>query len=189
VLIDSYYDTFYYDYGHVLKMIQTHSYVNKKNNGTYHPIRLTLNKELTKTKKQGSISIPFSAYETGKLHYGNGNPESKDYHSLSDFYIKDGTLELRLPWLLLNVKDPSQKQIMGNIWSKEGLNSSVTIDSISAAIVITNSQKEIEQRVPSSNGTWMNYTWDNWEQPMYHERLKKSYDILQNAYKEANVGD
>jgi hypothetical protein len=59
----------------------------------------------------------------------------------------------------------------------------------SAAIVVTNSQKEIKQRVPSTNGTWMNYTWDYWEQSRYHERLKKSYDILQNAYKEAEAGD
>ena len=65
--------------------------------------------------------MPFSLYETGKLQYGNGNPSAEDFDSLADFYVKDGILELRLPWLMLNVKDPSQKQIMGDIWSEDGI--------------------------------------------------------------------
>jgi hypothetical protein len=186
VLIDSYYDTFYYHYGHLLKMIPTQSYANEKNNGIYHPIRLTLNKELTIKKQEGAITLPFSAYETGKLLFGNGNPTSKEYNSLADFYMKDGIVELRLPWLMLNVKDPSQKQIMGNIWSKAGINSSETIESISTAIVVTNDQKEIVQRVPENNGEWMHYTWETWEEPLYHERLKESYYSLKEAYQEAN---
>lgn len=186
VLIDSYYDTFYYHYGHLLKMIPTQSYANKKNNGVYHPIRLTLNKELTIKKQEGAITLPFSAYETGKLLFGNGNPTSKEYNSLADFYRKDGIVELRLPWLMLNVKDPSQKQIIGNIWSKAGINSSETIESISTAIVVTNHHKEIVQRVPENNGEWMHYTWETWGEPLYHERLKKSYYLLKETYQEAN---
>ena len=41
------------------------------------------------------------------------------------------------------------------------------------------SQNEVVQSVPQSTGTWMNYTWDNWDQLLFHERLKKSYDIMQ----------
>jgi len=187
VLIDSYYDTFYYDYGHILKMIPTLEYANKKNNGVYHPIQLTLNKEMSIDKVEGTISVPFSSYETGKLHFGNGNPTAEDFNSLSDFYMKDGVLELRLPWLLLNVKDPSRKEIMGDIWSKEGINSSETIDEISVKIIVSNSQNEVVQSVPQSTGTWMNYTWDNWDQLLFHERLKKSYDIMQDAFKKAKI--
>ncbi|MFJ8236156.1 hypothetical protein ACIQ34_10460 [Ureibacillus sp. NPDC094379] len=187
VLIDSYYDTFYYDYGHILKMIPSLSYANKKNNGVYHPIQLTLNKKMSIDKVEGTISVPFSSYETGKLHYGNGNPTAEDYNSLSDFYMKDGIIELRLPWLLLNVKDPSRKEIIGDIWSKDGINSSETIDGISAKIIVSNSQKEVVQSVPQSTGSWMNYSWDNWDEPLYHERLKKSYDIMQDAFKEAKL--
>jgi hypothetical protein len=171
VLIDSYYDTFYYHYGHLLEMIPTHSYANKKNNGVYHQIRLTLNKELSINKLEDLITVPFSAYETGKLLYGNGNPESKEFNSLADFYSEDGIVEIRLPWLLLNVKDPSQKQIMGDIWSKAGINSSETIDSISAAVLVTNQQKEVMQRVPEKNGQWMNYTWETWEDPIYRKKV------------------
>ena len=96
--------------------------------------------------------------------------------------MKDGIMELRLPWLMLNVKDPSQKQIMGDIWSKDGINSSETIDGISAKMIVSDSQNEIVQSVPNFNETWMHYTWDHWEEPIYHERLKKSYDILQGCF-------
>lgn len=187
VLIDSYYDTFYYHYGHILEMIESRPYANKKNNGTYHPIRLTLNKELTINKQDGPKKVPFSAYETGKLQYGNGNPSSSEFDSLADFYSKDGILELRIPWLMLNFKDPSQKQIMGDIWSEEGIKRSEFIDSLSAAVIVSNRKQEMEQRVPAVSGSWMEYTWDNWDEPIYHERLKKSYGILQAAFKEASV--
>jgi hypothetical protein len=186
VLIDSYYDTFYYHYGQMLKMIPTETEVGKKNNGTYHPVRLTLNKELTINRQERSIKVPFSSDETGQLLYGNGNPESDQYNSLADFYQKSGVLELRLPWLMLNVKDPSQKQVMGDVWSSDGINSTVTIDSISAAILVLDTKNELIQRLPSTKGDWMHYTWGNWDKPVYHERLKKSYDILKNSFKEAN---
>ncbi|GHH98054.1 hypothetical protein [Neobacillus kokaensis] len=188
MLIDSNYDTFYYHYGHVLQMIKTEPRVNQKNNGIYHPIRLTLNKEL-KIKRNGKlINVPFSSYETGKLIFGNGNPDAKNYNSLADYDLKDGMLELRIPWQMLNFKDPSQKQIMGDIWSKEGINSSETIDSISAAVLVSNAKKELVQRLPNTKGGWMHYTWDNWQQPIYHERLKKSYGIMKNVYREMKIG-
>ncbi|PMC40676.1 hypothetical protein CJ195_02870 [Bacillus sp. UMB0899] len=183
VLIDSYYDTFYYHYGHLLEMIPMKNYANKKNNGVYHPIRLTLNKELTINNEEGQLKVPFSDYETGKLTYGNGNPEMENSSSLADFYIKDGTLELRLPWLLLNVKDPSQKEIIGDLWSGKSLeDNSETIDSVFAKIVVSSKNKESVQQIPSSKGEWIKYSWDKWEEPTYHERLKKSYDYLQEAF-------
>lgn len=183
VLIDSYYDTFYYHYGHMLEMIPMKNYANQKNNGVYHPIRLTLNKELTINKEEGQLTVPFSAYETGKLTYGINNPDVEKSTSLADFYIKDGTLELRLPWLLLNVKDPSQREMMGDLWDGTSLEeNSKTIESIYAKIVVSSKNKESFQQIPSAKGDWLEYTWDKWEEPTYHERLKKSYDYLQEAF-------
>lgn len=182
VLIDSYYDTFHFDYGHVLGLIEEQSYASEKNNGIYHPIRLTLSKQMTIQKLDETLTVPFSAYETGKLMYGNGNPDGDNFNSLADFIIKDGVLELRLPWLMLNVKDPSQKQIIGDMWSDAGIESEEFIESIFAAVIVSN-KNELEQRVPTASGEWIQYTWENWEKPIFHERLKKSYDILRDAWK------
>jgi len=184
VLIDSYYDTFYYDYGHMQNMIETKEYANKKDNGIFHPIRLTLNKELAIHTEEGQMTVPFSDYETGHLTYGIGNPEVNGSTSLADFYLKNGTLELRLPWLMLNVKDPSQKEIMGDVWSKTGLESSKTIESISLKIGVTDKEQNLVELLPD-RGDWVTYTWGNWDKPVYHERLKKSYDYLQKTFKQS----
>ncbi|WP_338449964.1 hypothetical protein R4Z09_28110 [Niallia oryzisoli] len=184
VLVDSYYDPFYYLYGEKLQMIEMEPNAGTVNNGVYHPIRLILNKRLTIPKQDGSqVQLPLTAYETGKLTYGNGNPDAKDFNSLADFYMKDGILEIRLPWLMLNMKDPSQKEIMGDLWSGDGLESTENIDSISAAVLVTDREKEIVQQVP-----WMQFTWDNWQEPIYHERLKKSYDVMKEVFGVAGVG-
>jgi hypothetical protein len=175
ILVDSYYDTFYFQYGHQLKMIERVSYANQKNNGIFHPIRLALNKEqrvpgLNKT-------YPFQSYETGKLQYGVGNPEHKGYNSLTDFSIsKDKkVVELRLPWQLLNVKDPSSKEIVGDIW-QGGLQSSQNINDIHISVHTVSDGKPAEQIIAYS------YEWKNWEQPLFEERLKKSYFIMKEVY-------
>ncbi|KHF29942.1 hypothetical protein LR68_01421 [Anoxybacillus sp. BCO1] len=102
-MVDSYYDSFYYHYGHVLNMIDRLPYANKKNNGVYHPIRLTLNKKLQIKGK----TYPFDFYETGVMTFGTANPNDEAYNSLTDVSVskrKDG-YEIRIPWALLNVKD------------------------------------------------------------------------------------
>ena len=58
--------------------------------------------------------IPFSTYDAGKLLHGNSNSESPDFNNIADFYIGGGFVEIRIPWLLLNVMDPSTKQVIGD---------------------------------------------------------------------------
>lgn len=189
LLVDSYYDVFYYQYGFRLKMIDQKKNVNKVNNGVFNPIRLALNKELTILDKK----IPFFSYETGKLMYGNGNPESENFNSLTDISInKDKKImEVRIPWALLNVKDPSQKEITANLW-KKGLEGSEHIDGIQLAFISVKGNN-IVSSLPSLHETNLIkeddtkiYKWDKWEEPLYHERLKQSYYILQKAFSKIN---
>ncbi|WP_409299865.1 hypothetical protein [Peribacillus sp. SCS-155] len=191
LLIDSYYDSFYYLYAEKLDMIPKVPYAGKKDSGYFHPIRLALNKAMTiPTTNQ---MIPFHSYETGKLKFGNGNPSSKDYNSLTDIsFSKDKkTIELRMPWQLLNIKDPSLKEAMGDIW-KKGLEASISIPGIKIAAISYNDGKPsgslpagVEGDIPSQD--IKTYEWNPWEQASYHERFKESYYIMQNAYKNASI--
>lgn len=192
LLIDSYYDTFYYHYGQQLKMIPEVPYANSKNNGIYHPIRLTLNKKLTINTAEGRREIPFSFYETGLLEKGNANPDDPDYLSLADYQIdeKTNTAEIRIPWLLLNMKDPSTREAMGDIW-RGGTASSVNTKGIHLAFLLIDKRTgNIEGTVPEIKNEdlpkekWLFYTWEEWNGPSYHERLKKSYPIVQKTFKE-----
>ncbi|WP_066059412.1 hypothetical protein [Robertmurraya korlensis] len=185
ITVDSYYDSFYYQYGERLKLIPTEPYPSSKDNGIFHPIRLALNKQLT-IPSTGQ-TYPFEAYETGKLQYGSGNPNDKNYNSLTDVSIsEDGKMvEMRIPWLMLNVKDPSQKEIIGDMW-KTGLKDGKNIDRIYlSAFIITEkglSSLPVTEEESDTITKTVFYDWKKWEQPVYSERLKDSYYIMKETY-------
>lgn len=189
VLVDSYYDTFYYQYSHLLKMYPENTSFEKKDNGFFNPIRLVLNRGIT-IPATGE-TLPLEYYETGILKEGNGNPEKEDYDSLVDYCInkKDNFVEIRIPWFLMNFKDPSTKEVMGDFW-KGGLESSINIDGINIGIVAYDKNqtdnfdsfpKISSGKIPKKN--MYLYTWDEWNEPQYSERLKKSYYILKETFK------
>ncbi|RXJ02772.1 hypothetical protein DS745_05535 [Anaerobacillus alkaliphilus] len=187
IVVDSYYDIFYYMYGEGLNMIPRLDYPSQKNNGIFHPIEYVISKKMT-IPTTGEI-IPFTSYETGLLRHGTADPASDQFDSLSDFYISDGMVEFRIPWLLLNIKDPSLKEVFGDIWSK-GIEASEFIDGIRFAVVVSEPDGKIVNSFPvlrnnSLNATEMaNYTWDNWEVRPYRERLKTSYYIMQQLFEQ-----
>ncbi|WML49751.1 hypothetical protein RCG23_07360 [Neobacillus sp. PS3-34] len=193
VLVDSYYDSFYYQYGQILKMIPQKSYANKKNNGVFHPIRLALNKEL-KIPQTGKV-IPFQDYETGLLKFGDANPFHKGFDSLTDISIsKDHkTIEGRIPWQLLNVKDPSLKEVMGDLW-RSGLTGSEKTEGIRLAAVETENG-QVQGSFPQIVNNQINqkdayiYKWKEWDEPAFYERLKVSYQIMRNLYHTVEIGE
>ncbi|QOR68364.1 hypothetical protein IM538_09795 [Cytobacillus suaedae] len=193
LLVDSYYDTFYYHYGNAIPLSERTENVSVKNNGVFHPIHLALNKEVTiRTETGETVSLPFDYYETGKLQFGNGNPTSEDYNSLTDVSVNESSnmIEIRLPWQLLNFKDPSLNEVMGNVWSEGGLENSEFIDDIKIGVVLDH---DVIETVPSINdqnftpSMFYKYSLPKWEEPNYHERLKKSYYMMQNLYVNMDV--
>ncbi|WHY92999.1 hypothetical protein QNK12_05765 [Neobacillus cucumis] len=191
MMVDSYYDPFYYQYSKQLKMLKQATYASQKDNGVFHPIRLALNKEqmIPSTKKK----IPFEDYETGVLKFGNANSLSQDFNSLTDVSISKDKLVLegRIPWQLLNIKDPSLKEAMGDIW-KGGLQGSVKLNGIRTAVVMLENDTFTQTFPEIVNGRLQQenaniYSWKEWEHPAYYERLKKSYDILKNTYRSTEI--
>lgn len=185
ILIDSYYDFYTYQYG-----IQSDFIVPKpeqpiKNSGQFVPMRYALNKEYYIPTEDRTI--PFQSYETGKLKKGNGNPDSDAYDSLTDYHVsKDGMIEIRIPWLLIQAKDPSQREFIGDIY-EEGLNASTFIDEISVGALYVSEEDAVtdtfpeaikEGEVPSMEG----YSWEKWDLPQTQEHLKQSYGIVKELF-------
>lgn len=173
ILVDAYYDSFYYLYGDKLKLIEENKILKEKNSGMFNPMYLCLNKGFL--LPQDKVEIPFSKYETGLLKLGTANPNQKGYNSLTDFSEKDGKVEIRIPWQLLNVMDPSQKQIMGDFYKNEGIKA----EKINGFYIGSGMLQDSEIGMG-------NYTWESWHIPIYHERLKPSYYKLQETFKELN---
>lgn len=176
LLVAGDYDSFYYDYAERLEMIPE----SKEDISTvFHPIRLALSKEFTRPDT-GEV-FPFSSYETGVLQFGVADPESEDYDSLNDYFYSEetGVLEIRIPWMLLNAKDPGRKEFAGDFW-KEGLESSITAERIAVAATLTDQDEKIVDSFAGKNPA--EYTWETWELPETNERLKQSYYILQEFF-------
>lgn len=111
-------------------------------------------------------------FETGKLTMGNGNPLSPDYNSISDYIINGRELELRLPWGLLNFSDPSNMQIHDDYFDNYGIEN-MGISEIYAGVGAAG-----EGRIEM--GSFPLKGWG--KKPTYHERLKKSYYMVQEMW-------
>ncbi len=184
IVIDQYYDFFTYMYAYHLEMIEKPEQNPSKNSGVFTPIHYVLSKE--NTSEDGEIVMPFASHETGRLRKGNANPDSKDYDSLADFYVNDeGVLELRIPWLLIQSKDPSKKEFIGDV-HKDGLEASTLVDEIYIGALYVNDQGAVLDSFPGMENDVLDklraYSWEDWELPKYEERLKQSYYIIRDLF-------
>ncbi len=178
ITVDSYYDSFYYLYAEQFNMIAKNSGYVKKSNGIFNSMYLCLSRAVYLPVDK--TTIPFSQYETGLLTYGDANPIHENYNSLADFCYKDGNIEIRIPWQLLNVMDPSTKQIMSDLYKNKGIVAEKTEGMYFGVGIVKN------EATSSLQIGMKYYTWDAWTLPTYHERLKPSYYILLKAFADIN---
>lgn len=173
VFVDSYYDPFYFLYHEKLNMLETNPLYRTQNSGIFNSIYQALSAALYLPEED--VNLDFSKHNTGLLIHGNANPNSDEYNSLADYFISGHTIEIKIPWLLLNISDPSSKLRLADFYENDWFVSE-TIDQIYfGAGFITKDQATEISLMPTS--------WNPWEQPTYHLRLKESYYILQEAFK------
>lgn len=174
ILCDSYYDAFDYLYGTQYKMVTVPDDITTKDSGRFDKMMMCYGYEMTIPTT--SEVVPFKSFETGLLKYGDANPSNDDYKSLSDFCYKDGKLEIKIPWQLLNVMDPSSKEIMDDFYTQQSI-TTLSFDSFKAGLGLMKSGTTNAGAI-SLSGT---FTYSGWTTPTYHERLKPSYEVLQKA--------
>ena len=118
------------------------------------------------------------SFETGKLTYGNANPQSPDFNSLADFTCSGDYIEVKLPWQLLNFADPSRMEIHDDYYDGNYGVAYQYIDKIYVGIGTEKTEGRIHLAPLTLKG-WRNEVTS-------HERLKSSYYILQSLWKEKN---
>lgn len=202
ILVDAYYDSFYYTYAEKRKLLDRKLTYRKKDNGIFNPMSLCISNPIF--LPQDRKYLPFRSYETGILEYGDANPAHETYNSLTDFSSKNGNLEIRIPWQLLNIMDPSTKTAMADFYSNKGKkvesnfvreesfmnfdrNDRIKAQTIEGMHIGAQVVKLGQTNsVPIGMGY---YTWKSWTLPTFHERLKKSYYILQKTFKDMEDKD
>ncbi|MGM9988066.1 MAG: family 2 glycosyl transferase [Bacillaceae bacterium] len=162
------------DYYHTDVFLFDHRIGTNKRSNQFEVSRQTI---LGKTviPNTGEV-IEQKAVEVGRLIEGNGNPKRKGYNSLVDFNVNKDNIEIRIPWLMLNVSNPAQRLIIDDFNVNNGIEH-IEIENIHAGAYVLKNNEVVEQAKMKS------YTWEKWEMPTYHERLKSSYYIMKEAFK------
>lgn len=142
-----------------------------KSSSLFKNIDLILHKtEITTARDTEYLALTF---ETGKLVYGNANPESADFNSLADFCASGDYIEVKLPWQLLNFGDPSRMMIHDDYYDENYGVEFINIDEM--YVGVTQGGYERARLEPFKLEGWGNTV-------TYHERLKSSYYVMQSIW-------
>lgn len=141
-------------------------------------------------------------YDRGVLRYGSLNPKAPDYDPLAEWHanVQTNTIDLRIPWNLLNITDPSTLKVFVGL---DG-DGTVQISDTAGLIMVAFSYRPLEasklrpimeqghpiaDALPGMMGpatvlaaAYKEYRWVKWETPQFDLRLKDSYAILRKAF-------
>ncbi len=125
---------------------------------------------------------PASGYDRGKLRHGT---EARS--TLADWYLDErtGLLELRIPWDLLNITDPSSRTLLFDRDSAGDLGTAPVEDfHVGVAMYQKGGRPGVVRALPAVEGgvwrvrTFTPWRWAGWTEPRSHARLKPVYDSL-----------
>lgn len=166
LLCDEYCDVFRYRYGILKTTVE--STPLRPNSGVYGKIQTLVANEMYLPDDRRTV--PAQSYESGLLRWGNANPAAAEYCSQADFYCKDGRVEIRLAWYLLNVVNARLGMCIGELTGEE-----ITFTSFGDIWIGT-----------GSSGTLRLYPTGF--QPLgritVRQRLKQSYGIMRSVLAE-----
>lgn len=166
--------------------------------GIFNHIKPVVNRE--RITLDGRV-FPALRDNQSKLSYGQFNTEKNDYYSLSHWYAEPefGRILIRLPWMLLNVSDPSSGMIINDDRKflkdphRDQLRVEKTDGFLFYAATYKDKDSSIDQSVkprvldfqPRQGEIFAKqspYLWNYWEEPFYTSRIKKSYQIITNYF-------
>ncbi len=140
---------------------------------------------IRRISRDGKRFFPARVFTMSRLRFGSLDTKTSDYHSLADFFSRDNKVELRIPWGLINVTDPSSRTIL---WlDKNG----ATRQTAGVRLLALSYKPEEGKLVAHRTGGAANhtdclpveltaaqvktYSWNGWEAPIFHTFLKESY--------------
>ena len=140
---------------------------------------------------------PARVFPMSYLRHGSLDAGRPDYLSLSDFHVAGNLIELRLPWGLLMVTDPSSQTVY---WKRgrqitrqtEGLRflaASYKPEERGLSAVQTGGIDNATDRLPRVLESRMirTYSWPGWNVPLYHLYEKKSLAVYRRYLMEIQL--
>ncbi len=137
---------------------------------------------------------PAGGYDRSPLRHGSASPADPGYDSLAEWMESPdgGFVEARIPWGLLNVTDPSSRQVVHETRKTTDLVETATTDGFRFHVLGLELSRDgrlaVFSRLPRRGsleiGDFPAYLWAGWEEPRYHLRLKQSYEVLKEALRD-----
>jgi hypothetical protein len=114
--------------------------------------------------------FPAQGVDRGRLRFGRASASS-----LADWYLdrEAGLLEIRVPWDLLNVSDPSSRTLLFER-SATGDFGTVTAGDFRFLVVAQDKTTGTIETLGPSRG----WRWDGWTEPAWFAKTKPAYDSL-----------
>ncbi|HET7295897.1 MAG TPA: hypothetical protein VFI66_02075, partial [Gemmatimonadales bacterium] len=120
-------------------------------------------------------TFPARGVNRGRLRYGRVSEAT-----LADWYDDRAArlVEVRIPWALLNVTDPSSRRVMVRYRGGGRFETAVTAGFRFTVAVLP--------RAPGASTVWLapprTYAWPTWEVPEWHERIKPVYFAMREVW-------
>lgn len=138
------------------------------------------------------VMFPPIEYSRSALAHGTADRASRSFsdHALWHVDPAAGMLEIRIPWGLLLVTDPSSRQVFAGTDSA-GVPSARATAGISVVVLALDAAGQAPRRVlaslPASAGPTLQsspavYTWDPWDAVQYRSYFKASYFALTKLF-------
>lgn len=131
-------------------------------------------------------------YEVGSLHRGTQDRRDPAFDSQGEWMDAPGFLEVRIPWTLIHVTDPSSRQVLQDPPDLPGEeHRTATTQGFRASLVRARrdtpaGQVRAVDTLPANekNGIGIPplFTWPTWDQPRWHAFRKKAFTAVQEAF-------
>jgi hypothetical protein len=125
--------------------------------------------------------FPAQGYDRGRMRFGT---EAESTNSDWYFDSRMGLLQIRIPWDLLNVTDPSTRTLLFDKRTTGKFGTVVAEDWHAGVVVYTKGGAEVRGALPEIiEGVWRRHSftpwrWVTWTEPRHHSRLKPVFDSL-----------
>jgi hypothetical protein len=131
-------------------------------------------------------------YDVGTLHRGTQDRQDPAFDSQGEWMDAPGFLEVRIPWTLLHVTDPSSRQVLQDPPDLLGENhSSTTTEGFRASLVrarrdTAEGPVRVADTLPAASKKGIGipplFTWPTWDQPRWHAFRKKAFTAVREAF-------
>lgn len=153
--------------GRVYQAPNTTFLSERNDDGYYEPLRVVTNR--LRFGRDGT-EYPAVGYNRGILR--EGAPPDGCWERIPE----EGILEIRIPWILLNITDPSSHQVL------YGEMGTVKVQDIGIVVAMQHGGEWIDMPEIGRGETAARFMWNGWEEPDWSSRKRPVYSLLQEVF-------